>query len=412
MPMPSNERERLEALHACAILDTQPEPGFDDAAELAGQLCGAPVSYVTFIDETRAWLKAKCGLPPDFTECPREIAFCATTICGADLVHVPDLTRDTRFCQLPIVTGAPNFRFYCGMPLITDEGHALGTVCVADFEPRELSAAQREAMRRLGRQVVTQLTLRRQMIELATTLRERDEARDRTRELLLNLLPASIADELQREGHVQPRFFRSASILFTDFKDFTRLVERMEPAALIALLHQYFSSFDEIIGAAGLEKLKTIGDSYMAVAGVPAENKHHPVDAVLTALRLRAHLLRVNAQRERARLPVLQARFGIHTGPVIAGVVGRQKFTYDIWGDAVNVAARIEAAGEPMRINVSSGTAERLGNLFELEARGEIEVKGKGAIKMFFVNRIAEELAQGVDSVLPNDKFRSELERM
>ena len=164
-PAPANETERLAALHALDIVDSAPETAYDEITELAAQICGCPVSYVSFIDDDRRWLKARYGLPAEVTDAPRESAVCTTTIRGTDLFVVPDLKRDPRFENSPMATMEPPCRFYCGMPLITDEGYALGTLCVMDFEPRQLSFEQTESLRRLSHQVLAQLELRRKLIE-------------------------------------------------------------------------------------------------------------------------------------------------------------------------------------------------------------------------------------------------------
>lgn len=130
---------------------------------------------------------------------------------------------------------------------------------------------------------------------------------------------------------MQPKYYSAATILFTDFKGFTLLTEKMEPAALIGLLDQYFTAFDDIVARYGLEKLKTVGDAYMAVAGVPTPNRRHATDACLAALGMQASVAKTKAMREKMRLPALDVRIGIHTGPVMAGVVGKSKFTFDIW---------------------------------------------------------------------------------
>lgn len=143
-PIPANEPGRLTALRALDILDTPPEPAYDEIAELAAQVCGCPVGYISFIDEERKWFKAKYGMPPDVTGFPREITVCATTICGTEIVTIPDLREDARFSAFPYVVGDPHLRFYCGMPLVTEEGYALGTLCLMDFEPRKLEFQQTE----------------------------------------------------------------------------------------------------------------------------------------------------------------------------------------------------------------------------------------------------------------------------
>ena len=136
-PIPANETQRLGVVRALDILDTAPDIAYDEIGELAAQICQCPVAYISIMDDDRLWLKAKYGLPPGLNQCPREISFCATTVCGAEMVVAPDLREDSRFNQIPFVTGEPHFQFYCGIPLVTEEGYALGTLCVLDFEPRQ-----------------------------------------------------------------------------------------------------------------------------------------------------------------------------------------------------------------------------------------------------------------------------------
>ena len=396
-----------------------PDIAYDEIGELAAQMCQCPVAYISFIDDDRLWFKARYGLPPDFTQCPREIAFCSTTICGAELVVAPDLREDERFRENPFVTGDPHLKFYCSMPLITEEGYALGTLCVMDFEPRQLTFDQTQSLRRLTHQVMSQLELRRRLIEYHQTIKELDQARAeaaaekaRTEELLANILPPSIAEELKKNGKVQPKYSPAATILFTDFKGFTLLTERTEPGALIDLLDQYFTAFDEIVARHGLEKIKTVGDAYMAVAGVPAASRLHAIDACLAALEMQATVARMKALRDKMRLPALELRVGLHTGPVMSGVVGKNKFTFDIWGDAVNTAALMESNGAPGRINVSETVAGHVKALFALEPRGPIVAKHGRAHEMLFLNRLKPEFSRDPEGRLANQNFTAERNRL
>ena len=212
---------------------------------------------------------------------------------------------------------------------------------------------------------------------------------DKTRsdELLLNILPAMIAETLKSGNEVEPRYYDSATIMFTDFKGFTRSAETSEPRTLVNVLNQYFSGFDEIIEQHNLEKLKTIGDAYMCAGGLPTENRTHAVDACHAALQIQSFVTRVNRQRKKMRLRPWELRIGIHTGPVMAGVVGRKKFTYDIWGDAVNVASLMESSGEAGRIVISESTYHCVKDEFECKRRGPIKGKNKGVLESYFLNR-------------------------
>ena len=410
---PANEPGRLEALKNYAIVDTLPEAGFDEIAELAAQICECPAGLVSFVDASRQWIKAKYGpLPAELSECPREISVCRATVCVDDILHIPDLSLDQRFNTSPLVTDGLRLRFYCGVPLITQDGHALGSLCVVDFKPRELSFEQQESLRRLSRQTMVHLELRRQLLERNEMLHELKRARDRavaekgeSDRLLLNILPPSIAEELKTSERVQPRFFDSATVILIDFSGFTRLVETMEPASVIDQLDQHFTRFDDIMADHRLEKLKTIPDAYLAVGGVPEPNRTHAIDASLSALRIIDHLARLNRQREKLRLPAWQVRIGINTGPVIAGVVGKHKFTYDIWGNTVNTAQRVEAAGIPGRVGISESTWQHIKSRFETDARGAVEVKHQGSVNMYYLNRIKPDLAADAAGMMPNDRF-------
>jgi adenylate cyclase len=250
------------------------------------------------------------------------------------------------------------------------------------------------------------------MADLAEARREADLARDRSDRLLLNILPRAIAHELKASERVVPRYHESVTIMFADFEGFSRLTERIEPKNLIDQLDQFFSAFDEIAQRHRLEKLKTIGDAYMAVAGLPEANRTHDIDACLAAMAFLDYMRRANAQRDKLHLPRWELRIGIHSGPVMAGVVGRHKFTYDVWGDAVNIAARLEAAGGAGRINVSDAVYNRVRALMEFEPRGAVEIKNKAPINMYFLSRIRPEFARDADGLHPNEAFHRECEKL
>lgn len=411
-PVPDNETDRLAAVRATGLLDSGPEIGYSDIGELAAQICQCPVSYVGFMDDDRLWLKAKYGLPPDFNQCPREIAFCTSTVCGVEMVNAPDVTEHPWFKDLPFVTGPPHFRFYCGLPLVTPEGYVLGTLCVMDFQVRHLTHEQIEALRRLSRQLLSQLELRRRLVELDQARAEAAQERERSETLLTGVFPRAIAEELKGQGKAPPRYFRTSTILFADMKHFTVLTEQVEPVALISLLDQYFSSFDEICARHRLERIKTMGDAYLAIAGVPQEAPSHAVDACLAALEMQATVARMKAQRDKARLPSLEVRIGLHSGPVIAGLIGKRRFSYDIWGDAVNTAALMEEHSLPGRVNVSDSVAGHVAALFELETRGCVPVKNKGPLGMHFLNGLVPGLARDSERWQPNERFTAERNRL
>lgn len=203
--------------------------------------------------------------------------------------------------------------------------------------------------------------------------------------LLLNILPEEIAAELKSSGTATPRLYESATVLFSDFVNFTRLSATLSPNELIDELNECFLAFDEICERHGLEKIKTIGDAYMCAGGLPIPNNSHAADAVRAALEMANWL--ENRKKSKPQAHLAEMRIGIHTGPVMAGVIGKNKFAYDIWGDAVNLAARLEEHGEPGRVNVSAATADAVGHLFKAQHRGKKDVHNKGAVDMYFIEQ-------------------------
>jgi len=411
-PTPSNEEERNEALRTYRVMDSPPETDFNEIGELAAQICNCPVSYVSFIEDDRFWFKYKYGLPGDFEGCPREIAFCSITVCGCELVLSPNLKEDDRFKDFHFVVNDPHFGFYCAMPLVTPDGFAIGTICVMDFEPREITFEQQEALRRLAHQLMAQLEHRRRIIELDQSMRELDEAhvalakeKARADNLLSSMLPEGIAKELIENGKVAPRFFPEATILFADVKGFTSFSEKAEPAMLIGMLNTYFARFDDAMEQHGLEKLKTIGDAYMAVAGVPNLDRLHVLKTCLAALEMLKVIDATMNDRKKLRLPYFEFRIGIHTGSIIAGLVGKKRTTYNIWGDAVNTAARLEANSQPGRINVSNQIYHQMSPYFEFSKQGLVEVKNKAPMEMHFLDRLKPEFSSDAEGRKPNNSL-------
>jgi class 3 adenylate cyclase len=206
--------------------------------------------------------------------------------------------------------------------------------------------------------------------------------RQKSEKLLLSILPASVASELKETGSSEPQFFPEVTILFSDLVDFTSQSERLDPKTLIGELNALFSGFDEIMERHGCERIKTIGDAYFAVCGMPGKNPDHAFSMVQAARDMLAFLSERNASS-----PVRwEMRVGIHSGSVVAGIVGCRKYIYDVFGDSVNTASRMESNSEPGKINVSAVTRELLGNRVEAQERETAAVKGKGLMKMYFVS--------------------------
>ena len=205
--------------------------------------------------------------------------------------------------------------------------------------------------------------------------------------MLLNILPEETAEELKSTGSAKTKSFESVSVLFTDFKNFTQASEKLSPEELVSEINHCYSEFDKIVTKHGIEKIKTIGDAYMCAGGLPVPNSTHPSDVVHAGIEMQQFILNNKKEREQKGLPFFELRLGIHTGPVIAGVVGTKKFAYDIWGDTVNTASRMESSGEVGKVNISGSTYELIKDKFTCEYRGEIEAKGKGKIKMYFIEQ-------------------------
>ena len=216
-----------------------------------------------------------------------------------------------------------------------------------------------------------------------------EEEKNRSDELLLNILPEDTAHELKENGKVEAKRFDSVTVLFTDFKSFTSYSENLPPEKLVKSVDYYFSKFDAIIEKYGLEKIKTAGDSYMCAGGLPFPTKDHATKMTLAAFEI-IRFVEDTKHSDKNDIAYFDIRVGINTGPVVAGVVGTKKFAYDIWGDTVNVASRMESASNPGKINVAENTYQLIKDAFECEYRGEIEVKNKGMMNMYFANRIKE----------------------
>ena len=209
-----------------------------------------------------------------------------------------------------------------------------------------------------------------------------EKERNQSEKLLLNILPPGVAQELKTNGKAQPKKFENVTLLFTDFQGFTKLVASIDPITLVEELNDIFGRFDDIMDEEGIEKIETIGDAYLAAGGLPEEVPDHAIRCVNAAMKMIDFLSERNSRSEIQ----WKMRVGIHSGPIVAGVVGKKKFAYDLFGDTINTASRIESAGEPGKINISSSTYNLIKEKFDCISRGKITAKGKGEIEMFFVN--------------------------
>jgi class 3 adenylate cyclase len=214
-----------------------------------------------------------------------------------------------------------------------------------------------------------------------------DQQKDQIEHLLLNILPSEVAKELQFKGHSTPRNYDSVAVMFTDFKSFTTHADKLSPGELVEELNACFIAFDSVIEKYNLEKIKTIGDSYMCAGGIPSPDENRVHNIIRASLEIQDYIFLYNKRRTEAGQEPWDLRIGIHVGPVVAGVVGKKKYAYDIWGSTVNIASRMESNGAPGQVNISAATYEMVKDDFNCSYRGKIYAKNVGDIDMYFVER-------------------------
>ncbi len=390
---PPNEEARLRALRDLRILDTPPEDRFDQIIALAARVFGVPISYISMVDRNRQWFKSKHGI--DLVETPRDISFCGHAILQDDPLIVPDLTEDPRFAASPLVTGSPHARFYAGMPIAIEPGINVGTLCVLDIRPRSLDEHQVAMLRDFGGLVEQQLRLQdtlelqqesiRLKEELIESQRDLSAEKDRSDALLRNILPDDVAEELKTRGRVEARHLDDVNVLIADFSGFTAIAESLTAGQLLDELNVCFVEFDRITDFHDVEKLKTIGDAYLCLSGMGEPTPDAAPRILKVAFEIRDFIARRKREKIAAGSTYWDVRLGLHRGPLVAGVVGNRKFAFDVWGDTVNTAARLESEGKPGLVNVSGAFLPAIRDLVNVTDRGLVPMKGKSDAPMFFV---------------------------
>lgn len=232
-----------------------------------------------------------------------------------------------------------------------------------------------------------------------------EEERKKSEDLLLNILPFEVARQLKSKGEAKPRNFKFTTVLFLDFVNFTSLTKELSPTDLVQNLDSYFTNFDDIVEKHFVEKIKTIGDAYMCVGGLPLRNRSNPFNVVLAGLEMQHLISELVDETKTDDGLQWQCRIGIHTGSVMAGVVGKKKYIYDIWGNTVNIAARMQQESEKGMVNISGETYEEVGDYFDCTYRGKIAMKNSAEADMYFVNRLKEEYASDERGFVPNETF-------
>lgn len=313
------------------------------------------------------------------------------------LSRIPNIPIESELDRL--FFEALNLKAFLMVPLII-RGEVVGVACFTSVRKRmKLSVEELDSIGRFCNQIAG-------AVYNSSLFEQVKQERARAETLLHSILPDQVATELKHKGSVTPASIGSVSVLFTDFVGFTGIAETMSPWELIKELDGCFSQFDEICRRNSLEKLKTIGDAYMCAGGLPVLNHTHPVDACLAALEFLAFMQGLQDIKSQMGLSFWRLRIGLHTGPVTAGVIGKAKFAYDIWGDTVNIASRMESSGTAGRINISGTTHELVNDFFECEYRGKVAAKNKGELDMYFLNRIRPELSEDAEGHIPNTRFR------
>lgn len=363
------EEERVEELLRLDVIDKDltNEREFNNVTQLACFLTGRSKSTINLLDDVSQHSKNTQGFNAIESfmtkEMPRSVSICQFVLAAPkEQMIIEDLKKDTRTQNFHKMPMAPNIQFYAGTPIITKRGYTVGTLCVFDEKPGTLIHSQKEGLRLLSDQVSS---------------------------LLEQISPKKKTEEEQLGGEKSPieaSYYSAASILFTDFVDFTQLSENIQPGELIETLDQYFSSFDLLMDNHGIKKVKTIGDSYMAVAGIPEGKPGHARNACAAGLDIIKMVDGINMQRTALGKDPWKIRVGVHTGPVIAGFSGSG---FDVWGDSVNIASRLESTSEGGRLHISEETKLSLDQSSGITDRGEIELKNKGMMRTYFLDNLA-----------------------
>ena len=366
-----NEDQRIEEVKRLGILDLNlsSESRYNSMTQVATYLTDCPQSQINILGSNVQQCKASFGFAPEqiemMEEMPREISICQFGLAkpGQPLI-IENILEDDRTMNWKNMPIDPGFRFYASLPLMSSRGFSIGTLCVFDSSPKNLDHQQIDGLRLLSDQIVHMLEK-----ELNSTG------------------GVSVPEDKTEEqpSQMKGQYYSVTSILFADFVGFTNLVENSDPGELLETLNTFFSGFDRIISKHNVLKVKTVGDCYMCVGGIPSQQKTHAQEVCAAAIDMLKFVEGTNIQYEALGKPCWELRIGIHSGPVIAGSAGN---IFDIWGDAVNIASRMESSGESGKIHISEKTKDYLEGSANLSHRGEIELKNKGKWSTFFLEEL------------------------
>tara|TARA_B100000214_G_scaffold230131_1_gene167753 strand:+ start:110 stop:1291 length:1182 start_codon:yes stop_codon:yes gene_type:complete len=368
-PKPENEEARLNDLENLKIIEENISKSkrFSSFPQLAATLTECDKAAINIVDETSQHCKVNFGMDAMENmmtkEIPRELSVCAHVLNNdSGSLVINDLTKDERTKHVfelnnPVINSTFP-RFYAGSPIITSNGYILGSFCVFNSEPKSLESSKVEGLRMLADQFI-------------------------------DLYESTKSDYQRGTEHANPsqekingEYYSSSTILFCDFVGFTKKTEKMQPGELIEVLDSFFNGFDKIIERFELKKVKTIGDAYMAVGGIPDLNSNHAERAVLAAKEIINFVKGVNFQQKAIGNDEWHVRVGIHSGPVIAG---RTTSNFDIWGDSVNIASRLESSGGMMKIHISEQVKTLLPPGMDVSEKQITNLKNKGELNTYFV---------------------------
>ena len=364
-PILENEQERLKDLDSLGIVkeDISKDQRFSSLPRLASYLTSCPQAWINIIDKDTQHCKIDYGqnsvLSYMSREIPRGLTVCQHVVNNnCEPLVIEDCSIDERTKIVGEASGGGFPKFYAGAPIVSKNGFILGTFCVMDEDARSISHQQLDGLRLLADQFVELLDTR--QVEAPSVNND---------------------DKLAVNGD----YYSSATILFADFVGFTQKTEEIQPGELLEILSSYFNGFDQIMERFGLKKVKTIGDAYMAIGGVPDKNSDHAIQVCKAAQEMIKYVNGMGVQQEALGKDSWKLRVGINTGPVIAGNTGNN---FDIWGDAVNVASRLESSGKEGKIQISEKTKQFLPENAKVTFREKVHLKNKGEMDTFFLEEI------------------------
>ena len=368
---PPNEDLRLSELNRLGILEQNlnNDPRYSSLTEIAAHLMETPLCAINILGSTIQRCKMIYGVSKEEKEEleidePRDLSICQFSLTNPhQALVIENLLEDERTRNKYLHPDSSSIRFYTGAPLMSSRGFSLGTLCVVDEKPRSVKHSQIEGLRLLADQIV--FLIEKQYEEEKSKIDKTDDDQGFTQAI--------------------GEYYSSATILFSDVVGFTSKVERIDPGELLQTLDTFFRGFDQIVKKHQIHKVKTIGDAYMCVGGIFKKNKFHAKEICSAALDMLQFVEAINLQREILEKEKWEIRIGIHSGALIAGTSGK---SFDIWGDAVNIAARLESTSEPGKIQISEKTKDYLEGKGEITDRGEINLKGKGHFKTYFLESL------------------------